>query len=343
MPTLTSSNLTSALILAAFATMGLGSHIGQTTGLDLSRMIDGSAQTVYEDGFTSANPMKQFAIPAMGALKYAVFGQAAPGAIVGRNGWIFTAEELSATPTFNKNIETSAQRIAKVHHELARQNIVLLPVIVPDKTEIYENQLGLARPDLIKARKPTLIRRLNEAGVIHIDASNALARAKTHGEVFLQDDTHWSPIGSRAVAMEVASWLTGMNFTAADVTTISRGQASFDGDLLAFVPTGALRGLVGPAQQSIERFETSVQNNAGLLGDASIDVVLVGTSFSAKPDLHFEGFLKHALQADLVNFAQEGRGPFAPMDAFLASEFFQTTPPKVVIWEIPARYISKDK
>lgn len=343
MHTLTLSNLTSALTLATFATLGLGSHLGQSTGFKLSGVIDGSTQTVYEDGFKSANPMKPIAIPAMGALKYAVFGQAAPGAIVGRNGWIFTAEELSATPTFNATIEASAERIAKLHQELALEDILLLPVIVPDKAEIYEDQLGLVRPDRIKARKTMLLRRLNEAGVTHIDAADALERAKTQGEVFLRDDTHWSPTGSRAVAMEIAAALTGMNLTAADVTTTSKGQASFDGDLLAFVPTGGLRGLVGPVQQSIERFETSVQTNAGLLGDASIDVALVGTSFSAKSDWHFEGFLKHALQADLVNFAQEGRGPFSPMDAFLASEFFQTTPPKVVIWEIPARYISKDQ
>ncbi len=343
MRTLTSSNLASTLTLAAFAAIGLNSHVGQNADFDLSSVIDGSTQSIYEDGFNSANPMKSFAIPTMGALKYVLFGQAAPGAIIGKDGWIFTAEELSATPTFELNIEASAQHIAKVHQDLARQGIVLLPVIVPDKAEIYEDRLGLVRPDRIKARKSMLLRRLDEADVAYIDGADALQRAKKHGEVFLRDDTHWSPTGSRAVAMDIASRLTGMDLAAADVTTVSRGHALFDGDLLTFVPTGALRGLIGPAQQSIERFETSVRTNGGLLANASIDVALVGTSFSAKSDWHFEGFLQHALQADLVNFAQEGRGPFAPMDAFLASEFFKTTPPKVVIWEIPARYISKDQ
>ncbi len=343
MRAVTLSNLTSTLIVAAFAAIGLNSHVGQNADFDLSSVIDGSTQSIYEDGFKSANPMKPFAIPAMGTLKYVLFGQAAPGAIIGKNGWVFTAEELSATPVFNMNIEASARRIAGIHQDLADRDIVLLPVIVPDKAEIYEDQLGLVRPDRIKARKTILLRHLDEAGVEYLDASGALQRTKTHGEVFLRDDTHWSPAGSRAVAMDAASRLTGMNIAAADVKTVSKGHAPFDGDLLAFIPTGALRGFIGPTQRFIERYETSVQTNAGLLGDAPTDVALVGTSFSAKSDWHFEGFLKHALQADLVNFAQEGRGPFAPMDAFLASEFFNTTPPKVVIWEIPARYISKDQ
>ncbi len=342
MRTLTSSHLTSALIFAAFATIGLQSHVGQNTDLDLSGVIDGSTQSVYENGFKSANPMNPFAIPAMGALKYVLFGQAASGAIIGKNGWIFTAEELSATPAFDVNIEASARRISEVRKGLARRDIVLLPVIVPDKAEIYEGQLDLVRPERIRARKTMFLRHLDAAGVAYLDASDALQRAKNQGEVFLRDDTHWSPRGSRAVAMDVATRLMGMNLAAADVTTEFKGHAPFDGDLLTFIPTGALRGLVGPPQQSIERYETSVQTSVGLLGDAPTDVALVGTSFSAKSEWHFEGFLKHALQADLVNFAQEGRGPFAPMDAFLASDFFKTTPPKIVIWEIPARYISKD-
>ena len=330
------------MIFAAFVAIGLQSHVQQNSKFDLSGVIDGTTQSIYEDGFKSANPIRHIAVSTMGALKYVLFGQATSGAIIGKDGWMFTAEELSTTPAFNSNVEVSARRIAEVHQDLARVGVTLLPIIIPDKAEIYEDQLDLNRPDRIKKRKNMLLRHLDEAGVTYLDASDQLQRAKEQGDVFLRDDTHWSPRGSRAVAMEVASRLTGTNLAAASVTTVSIGHTLFNGDLLSFVPTGPLRGIVGPAQQSIERFETSVQIEAGLFGDTPTDVALVGTSFSARSDWHFEGFLKQALQADLVNFAQEGRGPFAPMDAFLASEFYNTTHPKVVLWEIPVRYISKD-
>ena len=62
MRTVTLSNLTSTLIVAAFAAIGLNSHVGQNADFDLSSVIDGSTQSIYEDGFKSANPMKSFAI-----------------------------------------------------------------------------------------------------------------------------------------------------------------------------------------------------------------------------------------------------------------------------------------
>jgi alginate O-acetyltransferase complex protein AlgJ len=71
-------------------------------------------------------------------------------------------------------------------------------------------------------------------------------------------------------------------------------------------------------------------------------VALVGTSFSAKSDWNFLGFLQNALAAEVLNFSAEGQGPFAPMQTFLASDTFKNTPPKLVIWEIPVRYTSMD-
>ncbi|MEN0001344.1 MAG: alginate O-acetyltransferase, partial [Pseudomonadota bacterium] len=64
-----------------------------------------------------------------------------------------------------------------------------------------------------------------------------------------------------------------------------------------------------------------------------------GTSYSAVPAFHFEGFLKQALSADVVNAAAIGQGPFKPMEDFLVTLDALTTPPSQVIWEIPERYL----
>jgi alginate O-acetyltransferase complex protein AlgJ len=47
-----------------------------------------------------------------------------------------------------------------------------------------------------------------------------------------------------------------------------------------------------------------------------------------------------AVGADVVNFAEEGHGPFAPMADYLDSDLAKNTPPKVVIWEFPVRYLT---
>lgn len=328
--------------VAGLATIGLFSHTAQTGTVGISGLLDGSLQARYEDGFKSSNPLKTSAISLMGSIKYGVFRQAAPGAVLGINGWIFTTEELEKSSGYVANIATSADRIAAVADQLAQRGVRLLPVIVPDKAEIYASQLGSTRPVATAVRRAVLNEALADRGVTVLDVTKNLNAGKTQGDVFMRDDTHWSPLGSRLVADAVGAQVSDIYFTNSEVSTETRGTRAFDGDLLAYVPTGVLRPWIGPAQNTITQFETTVESGSSLLGDAPVDVVLVGTSFSAKPDWHFEGFLKQALQADILNFAEEGQGPFAPMKAFLASETYQNTPLKLVIWEIPVRFTSKD-
>jgi alginate O-acetyltransferase complex protein AlgJ len=55
---------------------------------------------------------------------------------------------------------------------------------------------------------------------------------------------------------------------------------------------------------------------------------------------NFEGALKEALGADVLNVANQGEGPVRPMQEYLVSETLQNTPPELVIWEIPERFIN---
>lgn len=334
--------IASAAFVSAIAIVGYGSHTGVAINGKLSDLVDGSLQSTYEIQFEASNPLERIAVSGFGAARYAIFGEASPGAIVGTDGWLFTAEELEVSEGFDTNIDASVAEIQRVKSVLESRSVKLLPVIVPDKAEVYGEHLGAVRPDLIADRKSVLTHRLGQQGVMWLDATQPLMDAKETTPSFVKDDTHWSPEGSRAVANTVAARVAGMDLTPATVSTTYLGQHDFDGDLLAYVPTGWLRPWVGPAQLQISQYETTVETSGGLFGDPTIDVALVGTSFSAKADWHFAGFLQHALGADLLNFAEEGQGPFSPMRAFLNSEAFETTPPKLVIWEIPVRYTSKE-
>jgi alginate O-acetyltransferase complex protein AlgJ len=328
--------------VAGLATIGIMSHHSvEDISFDGS-VITGSLQSAYEKEFTAANPLSKFAINALGALKYAAFGQASSGAIIGDDGWIFTTEELEANPGFSDAIKASVAEIAFVKSVLEGRGTYLLPVIVPDKAEIYREKLGFVRPNLVRQRLSAFKRLLTEAGVEALDASSPLSRAKATGDVFMRDDTHWSPIGANAVATAVADELSDFDFARVDVKTRMTGATAFDGDLLSYVPTGLFSPWFGPKQGGLEQYETNVAAGGGLFGETVIEIVLVGTSFSAKQEWHFEGFLKQALGAEVLNVATEGRGPFAPMKDFLRDSIWDTQSPKIVIWEIPARYISKE-
>ncbi|HRC26994.1 MAG TPA: hypothetical protein PKX87_06150 [Alphaproteobacteria bacterium] len=114
---------------------------------------------------------------------------------------------------------------------------------------------------------------------------------------------------------------------------------------MRYIPLGNTDVPGAPVADTLEIFSTSRQSggkegDAALFGDESLPVALVGTSYSANPSWNFAGFLKEALKADLLNAADEGRGPFVTMDAYLKSKPFLETPPKVLIWEIPERYLA---
>ena len=93
----------------------------------------------------------------------------------------------------------------------------------------------------------------------------------------------------------------------------------------------------------LKQFKTEKQETTDsvldLFGDASIPVTLIGTSYSANPLWNFHGFLQEALNVDILNAASEGEGPFITMKKYLLDKALETSPPKIIIWEIPERYI----
>jgi alginate O-acetyltransferase complex protein AlgJ len=330
--------------VAALAGIGLSTHMNVDLPAATNSLIDGSLQSFYEADFDKMNPLNIYAVTALSTLKFALFSQAAEGAVVGRDGWIYTAEEFEVGPNFDENLVSAADEIARVYSFMAANGVALVPMIVPDKADVYPEFLSIQRSGLVETRREKLLALLAARNITALDATPSLMTQKDTVASFLKDDTHWSPVGSRAVAQMLGSALTSIDveLTPATVTTVRGPVQSFDGDLLQYVPTGGFRDAFGPAQLSIDTFTTTVESSGGLFGDPSVDVALVGTSFSAKPEWNFLGFVQDALDADVMNFAKEGQGPFAPMHDFLASETFQNTPPKLVIWEIPARYTSKE-
>jgi alginate O-acetyltransferase complex protein AlgJ len=78
---------------------------------------------------------------------------------------------------------------------------------------------------------------------------------------------------------------------------------------------------------------------ASLLGDFRIPVVLVGTSYSMRANFH--GFLQEALGARVLNAARDGAGFIQSAAEYFRDEAFRTSPPQVLIWEVPERVLSE--
>ncbi|MEM9435653.1 MAG: hypothetical protein AAGA15_01320 [Pseudomonadota bacterium] len=299
-------------------------------------LLSGHYQRLYEDAFKGNMPLRDGARAAYTALTMAVFHEAGPDVVIGDQNWIFTAEE------FREPVEAVpfAETLSEVRDALAAHDITLIPIIVPDKARVYADHLPRPRSAAIEARYDTSLGALSEMGFAAIDLRTVLVEARTTGATYMRTDTHWSPLGAQIAAEAVAAeaGLTSSGSTSFETTFAA--ETAFQGDLRPFVDTGPFARWVGVDPETIvQPVTTSSASGLGLFDDPEIGIVLVGTSFSARTEFNFAGFLQEATGQSLVSLAVEGRGPFAPMQDALQSGAITDLSPTVVIWEIPERYI----
>ena len=141
--------------------------------------------------------------------------------------------------------------------------------------------------------------------------------------MFLRTDTHWSPLGAETVAQRLGAEIREthlLDVPAQNFVTRVGEERTHKGDLLSFLPLDPLFDELLPRPEQLQQRTTEAapalpggqQSGAGddLFGDSQQPrLALVGTSYSASPRWNFEGALKQALSADLINYAKEGKGP----------------------------------
>lgn len=299
--------------------------------------LGGQYQRTVEARFTDNIPYRDLSIHGWSAMKLWLFGQTNSGAIIADSGRMFTSEEvIDVTTQFDFHTEVSAAKST-----LDQRNIALVAVVVPDKTRIYVQDLPFERPAMMADRYDQILTTLKSLAVPAVDLRQSLIEGQNLQDVFMWTDTHWSPGGAQIAAQQTAQAINkDFEFEKSEFTTSAVLTQDFDGDLISFAETGPFRKWVGPRRETITTYSTEVVvQSDDLFGDIEVPLALVGTSFSARTEFHFAGFLKQHTGLDLINYAQSGRGPFEPMREFLSSEALKTSPPKLVIWEIPERYI----
>lgn len=234
--------------------------------------------------------------------------------VIGEGGQFYTAEEFLTSRRDEKNYQEHVDFIEDVQRDLAKDNIHLLIAVIPSKAR-EEGAVNLAES------KRTILTRFA------IDmASRDIDAVLLSGIKFLKTDTHWSPEGAKSAALQIAKHIKPgkENFR-----NSKSGAKNLKGDLQKFVSADL-------PKEKIDLYELNGGSN-DLFGEVNIPVVLVGTSYSAKREFNFENFLKEYLKSDVLNMADEGRGPFAVMKDYLAQKSFN---PDAVIWEIPERYLT---
>ncbi len=306
----------------------------------------GTWQAAAQERFEGGIPGRRAALAAWTAIRYALFREGEPGVVVGTGGWLYSSEELVPVDESGRLLSAAIDRIVEARDFLEQRDIALVVALVPTKAGIYPQHLGRrALSQGLRARYALVLDALAARGVRAPDLRAALAAASRDTEVFLRTDTHWTSQGAAAAAEALAATVRPIlerrgsprqrfERTVGDVR-LRRG------DLLAFLPLGFLAGAVGPAPDAVRPVTTAAVagEEAGLFGTLEIPVALVGTSYSTAGDWDFDGALRSVLEADVLTVAEEGHGPFAPLQRYLDSPAVDDPRPHVVIWEIPERYL----
>jgi len=325
-----------------FAT-GIGRDIAEMPR-SVSAYLSGEAATQIDSYYKKIMPHRVPSIDVMGAARYLIFREGRPGVVVGNDGWLFSREEFTAPLDRTPDLAEASAGVAEIRASLADQGIDLVVVPLPAKADIYREHLSDATiPDDLAQLYDDFIALLAREGIRYVDTRNPMLMAKTGGPLFLTTDTHWTPLGAGVVASAVSQEL---GVTNSGAYTISPAPAAERvGDLSKFIVTGELAPLVGLGPESVTPYQATTSADApsgdDIFGPSSIPYVLTGTSYSANDLWSFTDSLKAALGADVLNMAEEGKGPVAPMRALLASDTLRDNPPETVIWEFPIRYLGQ--
>ncbi|KAA0985493.1 alginate O-acetyltransferase [Pseudomonas sp. ANT_J28] len=304
-----------------------------------------AVETHYDDEF----PIKRLGTNLWAALDFKLFNEGRPGVVLGRDQWLYSDEEFNPIVNEELNLQGNYALVEGVRQELKAKGVKLVMAIVPAKTRLYPEHLGEVKPSSIHANLyEDFHARVAANNIVAPDLFGPMLKAKLNGQqVFLRTDTHWTPEGAQIAAETLAKSISDkypLSGEPQHFVTEPAEKVTHKGDLRLFLPLDPLFENLMPKPEPLQKRNTVAAQDqpAGddaLFANTEVPVALIGTSYSANPNWNFVGALKQALNSDVVNYAEDGHGPILPMLSYLKSDAFKNSPPQVLIWEFPERYL----
>lgn len=305
---------------------------------------EGKTANSLEKQLDQKLPERTTLIAAANSLRYLFLHSGGDQVRVGRDGWLFFTDELRFHADAESHLNARTDLLGAASSALERDGVKLVIALVPDKARVYPEHLAEGRiPDYNRARYQDAISALQQRNIKVVDLLKPLKLAAANSEVYYRSDTHWSQAGAQVAAEAVATEVRRLNAelgATAFATEKSGIETERPGDLIRLMglenTPNVLRPLPDRETLTITR-QTSADSGGGLFGDASVPVVLTGTSYSLRGNFH--GFLQQALAAKVLNTAKDGGGFLTAATQYLKDDAFRSSKPKVLIWEVPERFL----
>jgi len=314
----------------------------QTQARSVELFLDGKLLRTFEQRYDKQIFIREPSVKLWASTQYLLFKEGARGVVMGNDGWLYTNQEYLIPNDLTSNMAQQVKRIAAVRSLLQEhgKRLVLMPV--PMKLDIYAEHTRYQPDPRAIALYDRFTGQLQRQQVTVAPIREAFLRHRHDAGLFLRTDTHWSPDGARLAAQEVARQYAGLR---ADMPYVSRKveDKTLTGDLMNYIQFDPQLAPQLFAPTTIPLYETV--NDAqrvsadNLFGEKAQSIALVGSSYTKIDDWNFVGFLKEALQNDLVSVAVEAHGPFQAMQAFTESDLLRSDSIQTVIWEFPVRTV----
>ncbi len=290
--------------------------------------------------FDQQIPIEDIAISFWSGIKFKLFREGSKGELTGAENWLFTTEEFEENLDGEYNRAEYFKKISNVQDYFKQRDISLVLVVIPSKSRIYGDKIApYPQSEQLRSRYQEAIEALLSSGITVVNLEKTMVNKKEEEQLFYKYDTHWTFEGARFSAEEIGRQidpiLLKQKKNERSFSLRIKNESTFKGDLLDYVPTLKVE------RETFKEVEI-IDNNPPVLGlfdSLEIPVILVGTSYSADRRWNFENVLKTSLKLDVLNLSEEGKGPFPPMDALMESEYYKEINSKIIIWEIPERYI----
>lgn len=331
--------------------------------LDANEIRSGRASAALEKQLNANLPAREGLIGFANGLRFLLLRGANSQVRVGRDNWLFLSEEMQPHARSRENLTTRVELMTQVSRQLQKDGVALVVLLVPDKIRVYPQHAWWATHD--RERHALALQLLAQRQVFTVDPLPALQQAASHA-VYYHSDTHWNQRGAQIAAQQVALQVTHLmpqitsrmggtppnQATASGKPALPWEPTEFElhpsgpqqeraGDLLRLMGLEHSPNWLRPLpdrETPLQIKQTSADAPAGLLDDVALPVVLTGTSYSLRGQFH--GFLQQALHAKILNAAKDGAGFMQATQAYLADEAYKSAKPKLVIWEVPERFLS---
>ncbi|MDZ4860243.1 MAG: hypothetical protein SGI88_14800 [Candidatus Hydrogenedentes bacterium] len=259
----------------------------------------------YEDALREQSVVANKIRPALQYWRFTSMGDAGANGMVGREGWLFykPGVQFLVEPWQAEQGEDVADALAAIESfrdQLAQRSIALLVLVVPGKESVYPNLLAAGAQRPVNGHVTTFLETLRDRGV-HAMYLMPEGDELSRNNLFLKQDTHWTPAYAKECAERVAAFVTEQGWTTTGTAQFKLKQIALKrhGDILRMAKSHYVLNAIPPEEIICEQV---IESDTGqpYHDDPDAPILVLGDSFLRifeRDEPGSAGFVSHFARA----------------------------------------------